>query len=184
VRQKGFVSIVIIVVAVAILLGGMWYITGKPGLNLITTPKTVLNEETPNWNVYVNDKYNFSLQYPLNSKVSNRTDSQYQYIRFENYLTDTDIYSSLKENEYYLEIFIFDHSLGQKTDSLCGAKFEEIYITAKDLQGDTGGKGKYSLCVNTKNMDILIDGTEGTKEAPIVNKILSTFELSNHSPVK
>ncbi|MFH1564768.1 MAG: hypothetical protein ABIC82_02880 [bacterium] len=158
---------------------------------IVTIPETTEKQTQPvneltNWKKYRNEIYGFEFNYPPNSTVETRDDSNYQYIRLQNY-SATDDRIRLAAGEYYLEIFIFDHQKGHESWESC----TQQVVDAKEVElgfimgyrgygqegGDAGGI-KFALCSESPDVDYYIQGTENDQNAPLVNPILDSFKFT------
>jgi hypothetical protein len=138
------------------------------------------------WQSYVSKKYGFRFLYPPGSTVEERDDTNYKYVRVQNYECSDE--KGLKPTEFYLEVFIFDPSLGHQEWEPCEKAIKNpkrsrqgnvvIYTGSEDdPPGDPGGFREV-LCAQLLGLQILVDGTEGTQETPIVKAILKSFEFA------
>ena len=134
---------------------------------------------------YTNTQYGFEFKYPPNSTIELRQDLNYQYIRLQNY-SSTDDRMGLAAGEYYLEIFIFDNSLGHKSSQSC----QQSVVNPKKVElgtvagyrgygeegGDAGGI-RFALCAERPEVYFYIQGTENNEKAPLVNPIFDSFRF-------
>ena len=158
--------------------------SGQPTEDLVSTPAAT--GETTDQPTYRNDAYGFEFTYPANSTVETRPDTNYQYVRLQNY-TPTDDLTGLAPGEYYLEAFIFDHSLGHNPSQPCSQSVIDSkpvalgtvtgYRGYGEEGGDAGGT-RFALCVERPNVDFYIQGTENSAEAPLVNSIFDSFKFT------
>lgn len=149
---------------------------------LTLTPTSTTAIKIADWRTYQNDKYGFEFKYPPKSTLEERQDVNFQYIRLQiSYHTDE--LPGLLPGEYYLEIFIYDHSLGQKASQSC----QQSVIDPKSVKlgAATGYRGfggemghTFILCVERLRADFSIGGTENNEKASLVNPILDSFKFT------
>lgn len=87
-NQKGFVSILIVILIIATVVGGAYYLGARKSASVVPTTSPVITstpqsssvsqptlspnpDETTNWKIYTNTKYNYLLKYPNNLPVYN-----------------------------------------------------------------------------------------------------------------
>ncbi len=138
------------------------------------------------WQSYVSKKYGFRFLYPPGSGVKKEDDTNYKYIRVQNYECGDE--KGPKPNEFYLEVFIFDPALGHREWEPCEKAIKNpkrtrqgnvvIYTGSEDdPPGDPGGFREV-LCAQLRGVHISVQGTEGTQETPTVKAILKSFKFA------
>lgn len=128
--------------------------------------------------IYINNHYKFSINYPQNSTISGN--EQDTYIRIQNYPADRET-MELSQNEYYLEMHLWDNRVCE--DEIQSPK--EFSINGvKGLRGfwqsgwDAGGI-RYALCINNKNRGYYIQVTEKTQNGSFAEEIFNSFNFIN-----
>ena len=147
-------------------------------------PKENILQNT-DWQKYENETYGFEFSLPPNSTVTTNGYSNYQYIRFQNYVPTDDV-MELNAGEYYLEIHIQGEQKNSESEScdtqVVNAKEVEIGV-AKGFRGygqeggDAGGI-RFALCTDHQNNHFYIQGTENDKNAPLVTRIFDSFKFT------
>jgi hypothetical protein len=138
------------------------------------------------WQSYVSKKYGFRFLYPPGSRVKKEDDTNYQYIRVQNYWPG-DKYG-LKPWEFYLEVFIFDPALGHRIWKPCEKAIKSprrtrqgnivVYTGRDDDPGGDPGGFREVLCARLKGFDIWVQGTEGTRDTAQVKAMLKSFKFA------
>jgi len=197
ITQRGFIiPLLLVIIAVLLAGGGTYvYVQNKQANQVATvtpTPQATSTTQASglqvaDWKTYTNAKYGFEFKYPSESTVKVRQDLNYQYIRIEKLGSATTNYKDgISSGEYYLEIFIYDHNLGQIRDP----RFCESILNPKkvELGMITGLRGNYSggdslgiglaMCVGRLEVDFDISGSESGGGSSILNPIFDSFKFT------
>ncbi|NTU47264.1 hypothetical protein HGA88_06565 [Candidatus Roizmanbacteria bacterium] len=197
--QKGNLPIIFGIIFLLLTVGsGVYYLGAQNNKTTTTsTSQETIPSSTPtissaNWETYKNTTYGFELKHSANSTVKTRTNGgviPYQYIRIQNY-TDQDVIKNngrLAAGQYYLEISVYDHQLGQKSIKKCpenilnpkkvdlGAKVTGY--SGKGLGGGDSASYIYAVCTTKSNVDYYIQVSENVDT--FASKIIGSLKFTN-----
>ena len=182
-NQKNWVNLVSAIFTLVVAVVGYFGVIKKPAPSV--PAESIAKNEVAVFKTYKNEQYGFEFTYPANSTVESRPDTNYEYIRVQNYIS-TDDKMGLARSEYYLEIFIFDQKLGHKSDRSC----EEVIANPQKVElgtltgyrglgeegGDAGGI-RLALCAERSGVHFDIVGIQSAENAPLVNQIFASFRF-------
>lgn len=128
------------------------------------------------WNKYYNDTYGFTLSFP-----GQLEDEMDDYIRMQNYSSQTFESMFLTQNEYYLEIWISE--ITEDTESCTAMLPDGEKVAAGEVSGvrgkivpeggDSGGN-RFILCVEHEGKKVSFSATENSEEGKLAYGILDT----------
>ncbi len=152
---------------------------------------TATSSEILDWEKYQNVTYGFEFLYPASSTIRVEQDTNYQYIRLQNYISDGRR-GSFGADSYYFEIFIFDEKFEHTPDGSCQESIinpQKVMLgtgvgyrglpNMEGYQGDAIGGDRFILCSESSGVQIYIQGTEIGENSSIVNQILDSFKFVN-----
>lgn len=139
--------------------------------------------------LYESEKFGFSFSYPGDNTTVEEPEhggmNPPKYTRIQNYSADDD-HMSLKGEEFYLEMYVFDKSEEQEIWTVCAEEVPEgsdrmigersVREGHVQIGGDTGGY-PFELCSEGEDFDVLIRVTEVSALGPIANQIFDSVRF-------